>query len=40
MYSGDFIAEDIDSFILQEQLPLVTVFSDDVGVVSCLRLVT
>lgn len=28
-YDGKFIAEDIDSFILQEQLPLVTVFSDD-----------
>ena len=35
VYDGNFVAEDIDSFILQEQLPLVTVFSDEVGVASC-----
>lgn len=34
MYTGELVAEEIDSFIRQEQLPLVTVFSDEVGVVS------
>lgn len=29
LYSGKFIAEDLDSFITQEQLPLVTLFSDE-----------
>ena len=33
VYDGEFIAEDIESFVIQEQLPLVTVFSDEVGVV-------
>ena len=31
VYDGNFVAEDIDSFILQEQLPLVTIFSDEVS---------
>ena len=34
VYTGELIAEEIDTFIRQEQLPLVTVFSDEVGVVS------
>ena len=32
VYEGKFVSEDIESFIVMEQLPLVTVFSDDVGV--------
>jgi protein disulfide-isomerase A1 len=29
VYEGEYIAEDIESFIIMEQLPLVTIFSDD-----------
>ncbi|CAI7994599.1 Protein disulfide-isomerase [Geodia barretti] len=29
VYDGEYIAEDIESFIIMEQLPLVTIFSDD-----------
>ena len=32
VYEGKFVSEDIESFVVMEQLPLVTVFSDDVGV--------
>ena len=32
VFSGEWTAEDIMEFIQSEQLPLVTTFSDEVGV--------